>query len=339
VAASDPNLYVEAIPQPSAGNLLTTMIEMWSWVALPDPVKATTAYRAVVAPNPSFATDAWALDAIPNTFTASATVPLPGVFGPTIARAGTYGVYFDPDNRAGGVIDACVVDFDSQWAATQDAIANRAAVVWLYANGLDPALAPRVEIVTYTTEGAPAAGQPVVTTTRETQILGQATPAAITTAATANAERLGHMMVPPPANVGGWAPDSFRWLLYADPVGQATFPLLFPRHEFSNTTAAGREKRGICYVRPIVVTGIPYKWNPADPGRDSIAGQLTRATLTISDGRPVVDFELTPTLPELSGGGFTWNDKGLVAPPTFGIRWDDLAPQSWDTYRLARATP
>jgi hypothetical protein len=201
--------------------------------------------------------------------------------------------------------------------------------------------------------------------TRNTNTIGEwSGPGADTpsnAAAIANWQRLGGMMIPPPQNPAGWGPDTFRWLLYKDPIGLERFPIIFPRHDATNQPTP-RVLRTACYVRPIVVVDIPPEWNAADAYRDWIGGQLASVTLTIENGSPVVDFQLVPTLPEAanpatgannwnSGTGtwnartgvwndlipgrpaFRWSDTALV-----GRVWNDLHPQSWNMYRLARGS-
>jgi hypothetical protein len=374
VAAVDPQLTVDAIAQPGAANLLTEVIGLWDGVGLAGLADlAPVNYRAIVAPHPGAGSGTssgipyrWALDAVPDAYVPSAVAPLPATFGHYFPDPQGYGLYIDPDDRDAGVIDACVVEFDSQWAALQGAVVNRAAVVWLAASNVDPAVdgADRFTLVTYTEENPAAAGQPTVTSTRETQVfcLTQAPVAHPSyVAGLANANRLGAMMVPPPQNPGGWAPDAFHWLLWKDPAGLANFPAIFPRHDATEKPTPA-VLRTACYVRPIVIAGIPGMWNAADATRDWIGGQLTTVTLTIADGRPVVDFELAPTLPEPGNPATgtnswntatgtwnaqtgTWDDKppGRVAfrwsdAALAGVTWNQLHPQRWNMYRLARGT-
>jgi hypothetical protein len=344
---------------------------LWDSVALPGIGElAGVSYRAILAPYPytgvltSFgALNRWALDAIPDAYVPSAAAPLPGTFGHYFPDPQGYGVAVDPDDRAAGVIDACVVEFDSSWSALQSATADRASVTWVGATSVDPTVARR-SLGRVVVETSPPAGHTPTTTTRETQIFSlYPTPPdhGSHLAAVANADRLGNMMIPPPQNPAGWSPDGFRWLLYKDDVGLANFPVIFPRH---NATGQPVPKvlRTACYVRPIVVAGIPGMWNAADGTRDWVAGQLSSVTLTIADGRPVIDFELAPSLPDTGNPTTTadtwnaqvgtwnaqvgtWDDKpsGLPAfrwtdPGLGGVTWNMLHPQPWNTYRLVRAT-
>lgn len=363
VAGLDPNLTVELVDQPSAANLLTSVIELWDQVALGDTgTLANVHYRAIIAPFPGPSSTGlpfrWSLDGVPDAYVATALTPLPAQFGHWFPDPDGWGLAMDPDDRAAGVIDACVVEFDSQWAAITPAVVNRAAVVWLAATD---AASARHQAVTYNNENPPPPGQTPVTAQRETQTLGLTSIPAVDTAARANATRLGAMMVPPPQNPGGWGPDSFRWLLYKDPIGMGDFPVVFPHHEATDQPTP-RALRTAAYVRPIVVAGIPEKWNAADATRDWVGGQLATVQLTIADGRPVIDFQLVPTLPaqgnpdtgvyswnatpgtwdaqvgawdDLAPGrvAFRWSDSALA-----GITWDQLHPQPWDMYRLARGS-
>jgi hypothetical protein len=369
VLAMDPWLYIEGIPQPNAASLLTSLVDLCDQVGLnglgekdeADPVYRPGFHRPIVSAHPlndpGSSVARWALDAVSDTYSPSAVAPMPAVFGHFYPDPQGYGLWVDPDDRAAGVIDACVVEFSSQWSAIQPNIVNRAAVTWLAADSLDPETSPRVQLVAYTAEGDRAGHKPVMAV-KETQMLQQSTVPATQTAASNNAEWLGALMIPPPQNPAGWAPGAFRWLLHADPAGLVEFPMIFPRHDKPMSYTAHRTA---CYVRPIVVAGIPRKWNAADAGRDWAAGQLSAVTLTISDGRPVVDFELTPTVPEQSDrspdfdtwdaaagtwdatagtwdapptqGSFRWTDPGLA-----GVTWNQLHPQTWNLYRLARGT-
>lgn len=362
MATVDPNLYVDQVDQPGAANLLTTLIGLCDQVGMAGTNDLTaTSYRPILAPYPGPSSAGlpfrWALDVVPDQYVPTEATMLPAQFGHWFPDPGGWGLKLDPDDRAAGVIDACVVEFGSAWAAIAPAVADRAAVTWLTAGGADPDLYERAQQVTYTVETPPGPGKTPTTTTRETQTIG--IDAATTTAAAANAGRLGGLMVPAPQNPAGWAPDSFRWLLYADPAGLADFPVLFPRHD-ATIQATPVALRTSCYVRPVVVTGLLEEWNAADGARDWVGGQLSTIQLTISDGRPVVDFQLVPTLPEpgnvdastrswntragtwnaqtgawddLVPGriAFRWNDTQLV-----GRVWNDLHPQDWNMYRLAR---
>jgi hypothetical protein len=194
--------------------------------------------------------------------------------------------------------------------------------------------------------------------TRKTAILGTTDPGAVD-AAVANAYRLAELATLPPQTRTGWSPESFRWLLYADRAGLEGFPLIFPALFVDPDTEGTRSLRTAAYVRPLVVAGIPDEWDPIG----SAVGQASAVTLTIADGRPVVDFTLSPTLPvpgnpettvplwdavpgtwdeqpgvwdDLRGGYviFRWDDPAL-APAT----WDTLEPtQTWYQYRLARGS-
>lgn len=366
VAGLDPNLYVDVIEQPSAANLLTSIIELFDQVAVPGVGQLVSYnYRGIIAPFPGPSSKGlpfrWSLDGVPEVFIPTALTMLPAVFGHWFPDPGGWGLKMDPDDRAAGVIDSCVVEFDSGWAAIAPAVVNRAAVTWLTAAGWDPTIDAnaRVPQITVNNENPPPAGQTPVTTTRDTQTIG-ATPAT-TTAAQTNATRLGGMMVPVPQNPGGWGPDTFRWLLHQDPIGMASFPVVFPRHDATDQPTP-RELRTAAYVRPIVVVGIPGKWNAADATRDWVAGQLTSIQLTIENGRPVIDFQLVPTIPEPGNpdtGTYSWNTQsgtwnaktGVwddLQPGRVAFRWSDTAlagktwnqlhPQPWDLYRLARGS-
>ena len=365
VSAVDANLSVEQIEQPSAQDLLTATIELWDQVAMAGAgALAPVRYRAIIAPYPGPSSTGlpyrWSLDALSDAYVPTAQAPLPGRFGHWFPDPQGWGILLDPDDRASGVIDSCYVEQESPWAAISPAVVNRAAVTWLVANGADPAVTgnERTQRVTYNNENPAPAGQTPTTAARETQtigIIGQPS----TPAAQNNATRLGALMVPPPQNPGGWAPDTFRWFLYADHVGQAEFPVIFPRHDATDQPTP-RALRTACYARPITIVGIPGRWNPADATRDWVAGQLANVTLTIQDGRSFIDFQLVPTIPaagnpdtavnswdatpgtwdaqtgvwnDLEPGlnAFRWNDTGLA-----GVTWDQIHPQSWDMYRLVR---
>lgn len=365
VAAVDPNLNVEQVDQPNAANVLTSVIGLWDQVGLAGLNElAPVRYRAIIAPHPGAGAPSgipykWALDVIPDAYIASAAAPLPATFGHYFPDPQGYGLRIDPNDRAAAVIDACHVELGSTWAAIQPSVVNRAAVTWLTAAGADPAVNPRTQRVTYNNENPPPAGQSPVTSTRETQTVGTTT--AQNTAAAANATRLGAMMVPPPQNLAGWAPDSFRWLLYKDQLGLKTFPVLFPHHD-ATSQPTPTVLRTAAYVRPVTVARVPGRWNAADATRDWIAGQITTILLTIENGRPVVDFQLAPTIPAQANPGTgtnnwnaqtgtwnaqtgTWNDK-VPGRPAFrwadvslvGVTWNQLQPQPWNMYRLARGT-
>jgi hypothetical protein len=340
VSAVDVSLNTEAIAAPAGANMLTSLIELWDSVALPGLGELSgVSYRAILAPYPytgtltSFgAQNRWALDAIPDAYVPSAAAPLPGTFGHYFPDPQGYGVSVNPDDRAAGVFDACFVEFDAAWSALQSATTDRASVTWIGSTSVDPTVARR-SLGLVVVETSPPAGHTPSTATRDTQIFSlYPTPPDHSSyvSAVANARRLGDMMIPPPQNPAGWSPDSFRWLLYKDEV--------------------------------IVVAGIPGMWNPADGTRDWVAGQLSTVTLTIADGQPVIDFELAPSLPDTGNPTTTadtwnaqvgtwnaqvgtWDDKpsGLPAfrwtdPGLAGVKWNQLYPQPWNTYRLARAS-
>jgi hypothetical protein len=355
---------------PAAADLLSSTIELWDQVAFVGLAELATTvfYRAIVAPYPGVGSLGptvpyrWGLDAVPDAYIPTATAPLPATFGHYFTDPAGWGLWLDPDDRAAGVIDACRVEYDAEWAAITPNVVNRAAVTWATAADALPDT-DRVPQVTYSNENPPPIGQSPVTATRETTTLGVG--ATDTDAAQVNANRLGRLMIPAPQNPAGWAPDAFRWLLYADPAGLETFPVLFPHHDASGAPTP-RALRTAAYVRPVVVTPIPLDINAADATRDWVAGQLTSVQLTIEDGRPVVDFTLTPTIPppanpdtsrnawnaqtgtwdaqvgvwddlEAARAAFRWDDQVLATGEPGGVLWDQIYPgQSWDMYRLAR---
>lgn len=364
VAAVDPNLAVDQIEKPGALNLLAATLALWAQVGLNglNELAGFVRYLAILAPYPGPGSTGmpfrYALDAVPDKYIPTALTPLPAAFGAWFAAPDAYGLKMSRDDRAAGVLDACYIERDdAEWAAIQPAAVNRSAVTWLTAANTLPDTT-RVQQVTYTESGTPP-GQTPTATTRETETIGY--DAATTAAAQANAARLGAMMIPVPMNPGAWAPDTFRWLLYRDELGMVTFPVIFPRHDATNAPTPA-VLRTAAYVRPIVVMGIPGKWNPADADRDWVAGQLADVELTIEGGRPVVDFRLLPTVPEPGNpdtAAKSWNARagtwdaqagqwddqapGRVAfrwhdPAMAGLTWNQLHPQPWNAYRLARGS-
>lgn len=364
VAALSDQLLVEAMDDPAAANLLESSVALFDQVAYPGmgALAGSVFYRAILAPAPGTSSLGipwrWAIDAVPDTYVPTAASPLPGQFGAYFPAPKAYGVYFDPDDRNAGVLDACFIDYDAPWVAIQPAVINRAAVRWWRA---PDAASDRIPRATYTLENPPPAGQSPNTATRQTDIVAFTATPATETAAADNATNLGHMMVPPPQNKAGWGPDTFRWLLYADEVGLARFPTIFPAH-YATAQPTPQPQRTACYVRPIVVVDVPGETNPADPSRVWVGGQLVNVQLTIEAGQPVVEFTLTPTIPTAGDPGtgvnswdstagtwnaqagewndlvpgypsFRWSDVGLA-----GVTWNQLYPQPWDAYRLARGT-
>jgi hypothetical protein len=366
VAALSELLLVDQLQNPNAANLRDSLIDLWDQVAYPGvgALAGTVFYRAIVAPAPGQSSLGipwrWAVDAVPDTYVPTALAPLPGQFGNHFPPPQAYGIVFDPDDRSSGVMDACYIDYDAPWVAIQPAVVNRAAVTWLTAADALPDT-DRAPQVTYVLENPPPAGQAPTTATRETDIIGVSTTAGSATAAAQNAQNLGYMMVPPPQNTAGWAPDTFRWLLYKDDVGLADFPTIFPAHHAS-AQPTPQPQRTACYVRPIVVVDVPGSINAADHTREWVGGQLINVQLTIENGRPVIELTLTPTIPAAGDPGtgvnswnvtpgtwdaqtgvwddlipgypsFRWSDVGLA-----GVTWNQLYPQAWNMYRLARGT-
>jgi len=362
------DLWVDAPDSPEGKNLRDSLVQLFDQVSVHgvDPGLTNTYYRFITAVAPGTSSIGipwrWAVDVVPDAYVATALAPLPATFGQK-PPTGCYGVHIDPDDRAAGVIDACVVDFDSTWAAIIPTVINRAAVTWLSLPTED-ATAKRTPHTTYTTENAPPPGQPLNTVIRQTQTLGINSEPDILQAAKDNARRLGHLLIPPLQSPTGWAPDTFRWLLYRDPAGLEAFPTIFPVPT-ATLAPTPKEQRTACYVRPIVVYGIRPGLNTARPGSDRIAGQLSDVQVTIADGRPVVDFVLAPTLPapatpdtathntwdqmagtwdaqtvawdDLPPGHvvFRWDDPAL----TPAVTWDQLCPDdTWFDYQLVRGT-
>ena len=323
----DPALFVDQL-EPGADPLSDVLGELLDQLAF---AYLSRLYRGILAARPATAggKPRWYVDALSDEYVATAEAPLPAVFGPMPSppySAGLYGLTINRDDRFAGVIDACLVDFEAEWSTLIPDVANVATVTWI-------SVAAAAAAVTKDTDRIPASltwtewdAQTPKVATRKTETLATTDTGAAAAAAT-NAQRLAELATLPPQTVTGWSPESFRWLLYADPAGLEAFPLIFPAPHIDPAVEGTRSLRTAAYVRPLVVAGIPTPWDPTgSPGMAT--GQAAQVTLTIERGRPVVDLTLSPTLPVPGNSESTVPNWDAVAGT-----WDAQAPKVWDDYR------
>jgi hypothetical protein len=331
-AGVEANLWVDQ-RDGSPDTVLDAVTELFEWTAFTGtgPNAGVTFFTPIVAAGPGAIPDGTyypvAFDALPDRFIPSIGAQAPAVFGPIPGAPGKYGVIINANDRAAGVLDACFIEFGVQWTAGKADTVNTAVITWQQAAAADPKVNDRTPQTTRVTELPPAAGRPPVISTRETDILGLTGTPATVTAAQTNANRLGHLMNPPLQQQHGWSPDGFTWLLDADHLGLDDFPVIFPQ-TFRPMSQTGQNMRAICYVRPVVIMNTPPAWNPMDPVKGRVYGQLGEVRLTIEAGTPRVEFTLTPTLPEVggpAGSRLSWNQSVGTWNAQVGI-WDDLAP-------------
>lgn len=136
--------------------------------------------------------------------------------------------------------------------------------------------------------------------------------------------------LPDPSNVRTWANEG---LTYRLDLEAGNFPAIFPHYEASYGTVG---QRTACYTSPILIFGIEPKRHMGS-SHPWYAAVVSAATFRIKKRQLQIDFETAPFVPRpLPDASHVTQWQDFAAAPFTGKTWQQVnRPDSWYDYRLA----